>query len=708
MMTPIRRQLYIISARSFFVFTLLLMLVSQAGVSITNWPEIKGKLVPELDRKALLISASLSTKIARALDHGVPLEELSGIDIFFDELMEQTEGISYLVLSKLDGTVIVSRGIDAQDLQRSLSTSFDLITGNLGNPVVLTLAGATTTPNAARSYRNTAVKVFQQEEIEKALIHVGFDPAYAERKVSDLKYDVAIALFASLLIGFEILLAILTGNFIGPLKAVAKRIELMASSNFSGTTSSPSADIVAGLNARLDKITNQINKTYSSTIESARSLPHSAAKSAALTLDSIRKRIHLNQAYDMHANSGDVVRVRILTFIFMFASMLSRPFLPVYLGEIADSSSVLSPELSSSIPITVYLACMALSMPYAGRWSDRHGRRNSYMMGALLMAAGLLGTALTGNFWVLIVSRAVEGIGYAVLFMSCQGFVVDNTSFENRSRGVATFVSAIMVSEVCAPAVGGVLADSMGFRGVLTVAATLSLFALPLAWKLLNENSSASSPKERGKDTDKANKSSSPLRNSRFMAISIFTAIPAKILLSGFLIFLTPVVLAKLGSSTSEIGRFAIIYGIIALVAMPLFSMIGDRYRCHFPLVIAGGLISGISMMPIAFEPSIRMVLLGILGLGLGQAMSISSQLTLISRSAQAGDSPESASSVLGTFRLIERIGGALGPVIAGIIALRLGPLSAIPILGAVMVSSTIFCLLIIVWLKKNDERVAR
>ena len=136
--------------------------------------------------------------------------------------------------------------------------------------------------------------------------------------------------------------------------------------------------------------------------------------------------------------------------------------------------------------------------------------------------------------------------------------------------------------------------------------------------------------------------------------------------------------------------------------------MIGDRYRCHFPLVIAGGLISGISMMPIAFEPSIRMVLLGILGLGLGQAMSISSQLTLISRSAQAGDSPESASSVLGTFRLIERIGGALGPVIAGIIALRLGPLSAIPILGAVMVSSTIFCLLIIVWLKKNDERVAQ
>jgi predicted MFS family arabinose efflux permease len=708
-MILLNKQLYVASARSFFVFTLLLMLFSQAAVSISSWPGIKGKLVPELDRKALSISVSMSTKIERALDYGVPLEELTGVDTFFDEVLRQTDGISYLALSTLDGTVIVSRGIDNKLLQQALSDSLLVITSELGRPVVLSIPGIFGNQSSTLNYRNTSLKVLQKGETEKALVHVGFAPGHAERKVSDLKYDVLIVFFASLLIGFEVLLAVLTSNFIAPLKSAAGRIERMASGNFSNpfTSSSGSGGIAAGLNARIDQIIEHINATYSNAITAAHSSQQSTTQPVLAALKLIRERLSLGQAADGLASHRDIVRVRILTFIFMFASMLSRPFLPVYLGEIADRSSGLSAELSSSIPITVYLACMALCMPYAGRWSDRHGRRNSYMLGALLMAGGLLGTALAGNFWVLVFSRAVEGIGYAMLFMSCQGYVVDNTSAENRSRGVATFVSAIMVSEVCAPAVGGVLADSMGFRGVLSVAALLSIIALPLAWKLLSENGNTSNRKENDKSAAGYTGESSLLRNSNFMTISIFAAIPSKILLSGFLIFLTPIVLVKFGSSTSEIGRFVILYGIIALLAMPLFSMMGDRYRCHFLLVIVGGLISGISMLPIAFEPSSRMLLLGILGLGLGQAMSISSQLTLISRSVQSVDGPENASSALGLFRLIERIGGALGPVIAGIIALHLGPVSAIPILGAAMVSSTIFCLLIIILLRKRNKRIA-
>ncbi len=714
-MIVLRRRLYAIAARGFFVFTLLLILLSQAGVSIGSWPNIKGELVPELNGKALSISASLASKIARALDYGIPLEGLTGVDTFFEEVLQHTDGIAYLAFSRLDGSLIVGKGLDHQALQRGLSGAFKEIEGNPGKPVSIAVLGSGGGEGGYTTLHNTATKVLQHEKIEIGFVHVGVDPGYAERKVSDLKYDVMIVLLASLLIGFEILLAVLTRNFITPLKAVADRLECMGQGDFRNAATGNHAGVAAALNHRLERLAARVSEAYADLLLSLqRSTPSAhAAEPPVLSaaLAALRSRFRLSTPSDAGVSAArDIVRVRILTFIFMFASMLSRPFLPVYLREVADQSSPLPPELSASIPITVYLAVMALSMPYAGRWSDVHGRRNSYMLGAVLMAAGLCGTALAGNFWTLMVARAIEGVGYAFLFMSCQGYVVDNTITENRSSGIATFVSAIMVSEVCAPAVGGVLADSMGFRGVLATAMIISLIAIPLAWSLLADSGAGrEQPKASGSGgtVDSSTGVGHLLRNYRFMTLSVFSAIPAKLLHSGFLVFLTPLVLSQLGSSMSEIGRFAIVYGIIALVAMPLFSRIGDRYGCHFAFVIVGGLISGCGMLPIVLEASPWMVLLGIVGLGLGQAMSIAAQLTLITRCVEAANGGGSVSGALGVFRLFERVGGALGPVAAGVIALRVGPVTAIAVLGAVMLVSTLICLVMTKGLRKRSARTA-
>ncbi len=708
----LRRRLYVVAARSFFGFALLLILLSQAGVSISSWPGIKGKLIPELDSKALSISASLSAKIARALDYGVPFEGLTGVDTFFEEVLRQTDGISYLALSRLDGSLIVGKGLDEQALQRGISAALKKIENNLGKPMNIALPGGDR--GEYTTFRNTAAKVLQHEKIEMGLVHVGVDPGYAARKVGDLRYDVMIVMLASLLIGFEILLAVLTRNFIAPLKTVADRLEGMAKGDFRNRPAAHNPEVSAALSARLERLCARVNEAYAGLLASLQGLPQSAnaagAHSLSAALASLRSRFLLDATADAASSATqDIVRVRILTFVFMFASMLSRPFLPVYLREVADQST-LPPELSASIPITVYLAVMALCMPYAGRCSDAHGRRNSYMLGALLMAVGLCGTALAWNFWVLLAARAIEGAGYAFLFMSCQGYVIDNSRAENRSSGVATFISAVMMAEVCAPAVGGVLADSMGFRGVLATAMVLSLIAIPLAWNLLADSSAGRSLRRTGGSGERGADGAgigSLLRNYRFMTLSVFAAMPAKILHSGFLIFLTPVVLSSFGSSMSEIGRFAIVYGIIALVAMPLFSRVGDRYHCHLPLVIAGGLISGCGMLPLVFDASPLMVLLGIVGLGLGQSMSISSQLTLITRTVEATNGGSGVGSALGVFRLLERVGGALGPLAAGAIALQMGAVAAITVLGAVMLAATLICFLMIAGLRKGSTRTA-
>lgn len=680
-----RGQLYLSSAKGFFIFALLLMLFSQVALSVASWPAIKGQLVPELDQKALTVAKSVSLKIGRAMDYGIPLEGLTGVDDFFGEILFQTEGLSYLALTRLDGTVLVSRGIDADRLQTPVRALFPGVREKAGMPLTLAVPSAGENPEA-KQYRNTASLVLQNDEIEAAMVHVGFDPGYAERKIGDLRYDVVIVLFASLLIGFEILLAALTRNFIGPLRALAEWVERMARGDFrSPAPAVPS--LARGLHARLSALAVDVRHSLKG---------------------GLGQISPVDEGSGVHAGSmmKDVIMIRILTFLFMFASMLSRPFLPVYLKGFADDGLGLSAELVASLPITVYLGVMALSMPYVGRWSDTHGRQAGFMAGAVLMALGLCGTALSESFWVLVLSRAVEGVGYASLFMSCQGYVVDNTSAENRSRGVATFVSAIMVSEVSAPAVGGVLADSLGFRGVFIVAAALALIALPVAYRILGNGAAPRSVEPAAATTNRQGEGiSALLRNRRFVTIAFLAAIPAKLLHSGFLIFLTPVILSKFGSSPSEIGRFAIVYGVVALLAMPVFSNLADRYRCHAAFVITGGVIAGAGMLPILLSPQPAMVLLGILALGAGQAMSISPQLTLITRALETGSSSTAgAGSALGIFRLIERVGGALGPILAGLLALKLGPVTAMAVLGVIMLVSILSCSAVLVLQARGKE----
>ena len=60
--------------------------------------------------------------------------------------------------------------------------------------------------------------------------------------------------------------------------------------------------------------------------------------------------------------------------------------------------------------------------------------------------------------------RALFALGYAMVFVAAQGYVLDRTGQQNRAHGFALFIGAIMVATVWARPIGGILADNIGFR----------------------------------------------------------------------------------------------------------------------------------------------------------------------------------------------------------------------------------------------------
>lgn len=631
--------------RQLFAFALALLLATQLALSYYAWTRAEERLLPELGNKAHTAALSLAARLQRALGYGIPLPRLVGVPEYFADVLRQNPDLAYVRVSGTDGVTLFSSGDDGGPPA-----------GYLDQPMPLRLHGAIV-----------------------GQLHVGVHRNYLTARVLELRYDIGIVLLASLLIAFEVLWFVVTLNFTAPMRQIAAMLTRLAAGDFRRPHLRDGSEPLA---VRLGAIAAAVNQGYERLAALATSARQTHA-SAALLGQFQREYAFGDAGAESELTQQRIVLVRALSFLFMFAEMLSRPFLPVYAATLPVAGLALPDGLRASLPVTAFLLAVALSMPAAGRWSDSAGRRSSYLAGALMVITGLACTALVPQYWVLLAARGVTGMGYALMFMACQGYVFDSTDSANRGRGMALFVGAIMVAEICAPAVGGILADRLGYRPVFALGAGIGLIAACIAGAVLDNRSAAPRGRQRA-----------PLhmlaRNRRFVALTVLSGIPAKFLYSGFLVFLVPVLLTGLGLSKSEIGRYTMVYGLCCLLLAPLFAHLADRHNAYGAMVAGGGMLTALAMLPVMRGASSQLVMLGIAGLGVGQAMSISAQLVLVARATRDETQASGSGPVMGVFRLIERLGAAAGPVVTGMLVARHGAAGAMLILGAAGLASSL------------------
>lgn len=136
-------------------------------------------------------------------------------------------------------------------------------------------------------------------------------------------------------------------------------------------------------------------------------------------------------------------------------------------------------------------------------------------------------------------------------------------------------------------------------------------------------------------------------------------------------------------------------------------------------MVGLGALTTGYGLVPVAYNASPNMVLLGIGAIALGQAMSIPAQMTLVLRvtgarsGAGAGSKAELAANAgatsgaadphpgLGAFGLIESLGAAAGPLAAAALVARYGAPRAMMAFGMISVATSLLFAMVFLALRK-------
>lgn len=384
--------------------------------------------------------------------------------------------------------------------------------------------------------------------------------------------------------------------------------------------------------------------------------------------------------------------VRPALFLFMLAEELTRPFLPTWTRALAPDSAHLSPELLASAPLVVFLALVALLQWPLAAWSLRLGRRRGLVWGAGLGALSLAGAALWPSYSALLLMRMLGALGFALVFVSAQGAVLDGSGVRDRARSLGQFVRTILVAALCGPPLGGLLADRWGVPAAFALAALLALLAALAAWwHLPAHRQVAGRPWPVAAAPISQGASAGPrVRGRGLWPLLLGCALPAKLLLAAWCFYLLPMHLQAQGHGHAVVGRLQVIYPLTMVLLLPLTARLTDRWPRRQAFVVAGGVLAGLSAWlawPGAQTPG--WLAWALLGLGLGQALSITAQSALVAdRARQHGLANEAA--VLGLFRLTERGGSALGPALGAWLLPWVGFGSALALIGSVVIAGSV------------------
>ncbi|MFE3017144.1 MFS transporter [Streptomyces sp. NPDC059256] len=138
--------------------------------------------------------------------------------------------------------------------------------------------------------------------------------------------------------------------------------------------------------------------------------------------------------------------------------------------------------------INAYMLALAGLILLGGALGDRYGRRRVFVIGVVWFALGslLCGVAQSGE--MLVLSRALQGIGGALLTPGSLALIQATFHPDDRSRAVGLWSGLGGVGAAIGPFVGGWLVDGPGWRWVFLINVPLAAICVPVALRHVPES----------------------------------------------------------------------------------------------------------------------------------------------------------------------------------------------------------------------------
>ncbi len=134
---------------------------------------------------------------------------------------------------------------------------------------------------------------------------------------------------------------------------------------------------------------------------------------------------------------------------------------------------------------SAYLLAYAVPILIMGRLGDRFGPKNLFMIGLSVFTLASLWCGLSGTVETLIVARAVQGFGAAMMTPQTMAVITRTFPAARRGAAMALWGATAGVATLVGPILGGFLTEHLGWEWVFFINIPVGLLSLVLTWRLV-------------------------------------------------------------------------------------------------------------------------------------------------------------------------------------------------------------------------------
>lgn len=625
----------IIIVLSFVCLSLCLHMVSNVVMFKSEYEHQTQNQIQELGR-------IVKNEIEYALDFGIPITSLGGMDRFLNAILENTPELSSIQL-----------------------VAEDTVLGQAQNDTGVT-------------QHFTIPVVTQGETVGQ--IRFGMSGELGKRTLS-LLFDLITIVIAGLIITYEIIRFFSSKLIVLPFKQALSQVNAM----IQDMNPYQAAEVPSELRPFIDRIRQrilvcleQVQRMRSNLDQAAATFFSQVFYGRQAFLEELKSRRtvldRLVQDKGPQKPLVDPSQIRPVVFLFFLGANLPASFLPLFAKELLATPTFLSGSFSNEIlmglPITCYMFTVFLVMLFMGSTMFKRWISMDYAIGigVLFTASGLIMGGFSRDIIQLICSRMFGAVGFALIIVYAKQFVIEHTTQKNRALHLAGFTAAFSGGIFCSVIIGSILVEYFSYSFAFFTAAAIVLLIYLFDYMILSDKVSVTQAEKKRSSSGLKLFFKTGITDINLICIFIH-GIFTRITFVGFFYYAVPVFL-KPFFSFADIGRIMMFYSLpsvllggvinrrIKRIGQSKAAVVGSNILVGAVLVLFYCLASGPVWLKAGF------VIFSLLVLGISNSITFPAQSSLLLNTKTARTlGSQTALSVYSSF---ERIGSSLGPIFFG------------------------------------------